>query len=164
MSMTFKDSAGREYDLKISLAAAMKLEADFGINLRDHFSGQLYEQITDSTAKLLNVVAVLAAKSFELHGLTVQQFADALDGDAVAAMQAALQAAIVDFSPPVARPAMLKIREKLDRVASLTGQRLISNAEELTDEKVIQMLDAEIAKAQRDFSERRPVSPDSAGS
>ena len=161
MTTVFKDTDGREYDLKVSLAAAITLEEKHGINLRDHYSGTLYEQITASTSTLLNVVGVLAAKSLAEHGLTVQQMADSLDGDAVAAMQAALEAAIVDFSPPVARPAMRTIQEKRDRVASLTGLKRISLVEEMLSEtEVARMLDEEGDRARRDFNAKRQASRD----
>lgn len=127
MSVLFKDSEGREWHVRMTVAAVDRV--------LDLCQVDLYED--DGWGKVLKdpriACAVLGAvliPAIEQRGLTVEQFRDALDGDAAFAGISALHEAVVNFTPPELRATRQKILQRINDTiahqAKLEQQRLDS--------------------------------------
>lgn len=127
MSVLFKDSEGREWHVRMTVAAVDRILELCKVDL--------YEE--DGWGKVLKdprvACAVLGAvlmPAIEQRGVTMEQFRDSLDGDAAFAGIAALHEAIVNFTQPELRATRQKILERINETlaqqAKLEQQRLDS--------------------------------------
>ena len=118
MSTRFKDAAGREWDLRFTVATFGVVRRELGVNLGDLLKpdhgqalGDLFLEDPGKIGSLMYLVCEDQAKG---RGVTPEDFAKSLTPDALWSAFDALLAARVDFSPPPMRAAL---RRGLARMA-----------------------------------------------
>lgn len=95
----FKDANNREWRLSLDalLIRAVRSQCD-GLDLAD-LDGKQFAALADDPCVLVDCLWVLCSKQAGDSGLTQEQFAGALAGDAIELATTALVEAIVDFFP-----------------------------------------------------------------
>lgn len=134
--MSFKDSKGREYDCKVSLATAIELKK-IGVDIGHHLDGKLWQQLSEDPALLVTTLAMACADSLKSHGIDEMELASSLDGDSLDAASEALLDAITDFSPPRVRAAIRKVMDKSNQAMNLATDRLNQAVDSLTPEQLL---------------------------
>lgn len=165
MPFTFKDSAGRQYGLTLHAGKSIEIERDHGVNLRNALDGQLIDKIDADDSLFVALLFELSAESAESQGVTPEEFAKALNGDALEAGRKAMLDCIVDFSRPGVRPALRTILEKSELVQTLGTKKILTEAENLTPEIIEAALDRKIQQAKdRDAAQWQNSLSDASGS
>jgi len=144
---TFKDSAGRQYGLTLHAGKSIEIERDHGINLRNTLDGQLFDKIDADDSLFVALLFELASESATEQGIKPEEFAKALNGDALEAGRKAMLECIVDFSRPGVRPALRTILEKSELVQTLGTKKILTEAENLTPEMIEAAFDRKIQQA-----------------
>ena len=144
---TFKDNAGRTWQIAMNVTAAKRVRSMLGVDLlalggdaekpEDHLFTRLYSD----PCFLVDVLYVVCKTEADANGVTDEQFGEAMAGDAIDQATRALLEEIVDFSPSPrdrarARRVLDKATEMIDRAQDVLDART-------TDEK----LEAEMASA-----------------
>jgi hypothetical protein len=129
---SFKDTEGREWIVKINVAAIKRVKGLLGIDLYllvdDGFKG-LSKLIADPI-QLVDVVYVLCKGKADERNVTDEQFGEAMAGDAIEHAAKAFVLELTDFFPdPRARAGLKKVMDKSDEIKNL----LMAHAELLLD-------------------------------
>lgn len=144
MAITFHDSKHREYGLTLHAGKSIEIERDHGVNLRKVLDGKLIDQIDSDDSLFVKLLYELAKESADSQGITPEDFARALNGDAMEAGRLALLECLVDFSRPGERPALRTILEKTELVHSLGAKKILTEADSLTPEMIQAELDKRV--------------------
>lgn len=119
----FKDCNGRDWRIRLTGPAIGKVREATGIKLADAAGRGTIEACADGEI-LTRVLWLLCAD--QEPKLTPEQFAEAVaSGDVFERARAALQEAVVDFTPPSQRPALQKALETEIAVQTAAQQMTI---------------------------------------
>jgi len=114
---TFKDTAGRTWEVRITLGLLPRLRAAGLPIKRGATLGQTVGPLDDPDT-LGQVLWAFCERQAEKDGVTPEQFAEGMDGPAISAAVGAVAGAITDFFQPPATAAAM--RERL--TAAMTEQ------------------------------------------
>jgi hypothetical protein len=106
----FKDEAGREWVLRLSVGLIEAVRQRLTVNLADT-SARSFFALADDPVALVNVLWVLVEKQAGERQVTAADFGESLVGDAIDDATAALLEAIADFFPRRKRELFRKILE-----------------------------------------------------
>ena len=92
----FKDTAGRQYKIKVTIPRLrlVRDELDIDLGRQDTFIA-----LSINPIDLVNVLYLLVREQVDEHKLTDVEFGEALDGDTLEAAWAAFSEAYLDFCP-----------------------------------------------------------------
>jgi len=150
MSLSFKDSAGHEWNLKIHLGIVNRLRAEKVIDLLKVTENKMarFKQLMSDPADLVGVVWEILKPQAEASGITFDAFCAALDGDAIDAMMETFSRSLADFIPAL-RSLILKGMEKGKETKRLATQRAIEAVDKIDPAKLVEadlkQAEAEIA-------------------
>ena len=144
---TFKDNAGRTWQIAMNVTAAQRVRSMLDVDLlqlggeaekpEDH----LFTRLHSDPCFLVDVLYVVCKPEADAAGVTDEQFGEAMAGDAIDQATKALLEEIVDFSPSPrdrarARRVLEKATEMIDKAQDVLDAKT-------TDEKLeSQMADA----------------------
>jgi len=104
----FRDAAGREWSLTISIATVKRIKALAGVNIVEEISNaRLLERLCVDPVLLCDILYAICKPDADRLGVTDEQFGQALAGDAIEAATNAMLQELVDFFP-TRRRAVLK--------------------------------------------------------
>jgi len=110
---TFRDNAGREWEIAVNAATVKRVRALLQFDLVA--TKNVYEQLVADPALLVDVVFVLCQRQAEAQGVTDEQFGQAMAGDAIdAATRALLEERIAFFPNARDRARAKKALEKIE--------------------------------------------------
>ncbi len=125
----FKDDKGRTWTLNITVGTYRKIKAEEGIDITDVFSkGNWLEQISSGAdIGILLTLSILALQSsMKEREVDMDDFCDALGGDAMEAMAEALIGGVVNFMPEHKRKPLVKVVELLNKEKQRAGDVVTS--------------------------------------
>lgn len=93
----FKDSNGNVWNLTLTVAALKRCHDLAGIDVAAKVEGGLFDELADDPILLCNVMAAIVRPQMEERGLTDEDFAAGLGGDAIYEATQALIEALVYF-------------------------------------------------------------------
>lgn len=149
---SFKDSEGREWELRLTLRSASRVKEKTGVNINDALkvtkgdgvkeTTLLIQQLIDDPHKLYSVVVCLLEPQFKSEGITEEQFGEALDDeDVVADIVEALNLAVIDFFPSDRRAALRRAFERLwsagKKRSKVDVEAAIERVEKMDVEKLV---------------------------
>jgi hypothetical protein len=143
--LTFKDSKQREYSLTLHAGKSIEIERDHGVNLRKVLDGKLIDQLDTDDSLFVRVLYELAKESADEYGISPEDFARSLNGDAMESGRLALLECLVDFSRPGERPALRTILDKTELVHSLGVKKVEQEASSLTTERIQTEIDRRVS-------------------
>jgi hypothetical protein len=160
-----KDNEGRPWQIAISAASAMRVEEAVKVTVHREVEkpdgakvvetmtvpfaiadiSKIAETLTILRSGYLSTAATLWAivqpQAVE-KGITRDQFLEALTGDSLQAMSAALVDELFEFFPPGQRPMLRTLKEKLDDVADSLIRTAEKRLEELDTKTAAQVFTA----------------------
>jgi hypothetical protein len=136
---SFKDTEGRIWTLRLTVASIRRIKDIAGVDLSvsAFFSeGSLLAELSSDYLKVARVVYAAVAPEAEKRGISEEAFQDALSGDCIEQMSNAFLEALADFFP------------------GLQGNvlRRVLKASEEQKEKLARQAEEEIEKALETFS------------
>lgn len=175
-STKFKDAKGREWDTRLTLGIAKRIDAsDFSTVTNHKFSfvrpdAETFNLLLTDTALLCSVVWVVVLPqtqhqpSIDVDGTPFpdpnthydaaeQEFADGLDGKAIAAMRDAFWESVCDFFPDLAN-ALSILRERVEQ-----GRETIRREMEKRGERLGTVIDRMIAESMETMMQRAEQEP-----
>lgn len=158
----FNDTGGREWTVSVTVAAVRRVKDLAGVNLLDLSAGgkpedSLAYRLFADPVLLVDVLWSVIKPQADQHGVTDEQFGEAMAGDCIEEATEALLAELVNFTPnPRDRARLQAVLEKMNGWLE-RGRDVLQ--ERLNDPK----MDAIVEKAIRtlgDSSTSLPQSPD----
>jgi len=110
---TFKDNAGREWQLAINAASLRRVRDLLDVDLLDVADGPLLERLSSDPILLVDVLYVLCQPQCEAQNVTDVQFGEAMAGDAIEQATDALLEEMIGFFPGRRRAILQKLMTKL---------------------------------------------------
>ena len=147
---TFKDLAGRDWQISIDPISAAKIRAELDPDfLKGDFArgdgGNTLQRLNDDPVLLCQVIAVLTEQQRVDQGSSEEALFESLRGDAIAAAFDALVEAIATFSTPPVR----KLIEAWRKQQALQEQAFDKAAAKLADPEfeaeILERIDKEVA-------------------
>lgn len=96
----FKDTQGRDWQIDINVASLRRVQSVLKTDLLKVLEDRkLLERLYGDPMFLVDVLCVLLKPQCEKHGITDEQFAEAMAGDCIEAAAVALIEDLIGFSP-----------------------------------------------------------------
>jgi hypothetical protein len=153
--LSFRDSEGRTWKLKMTLGVARRVADELGIDLLDLTSAQkdgepLMTRLGVDLSLLVDVLYLMVKPQADQQGVDSETFGESLDGDTIAEARTAFWEALSDFFRRL-RPGTAKAIEK--------QEALTRKAIELEGQNIDQI---DIDAVVRDLTAKRPRLPSAA--
>lgn len=160
---SFKDAAGRDWQLAITYGDVKRCKADAGVDLgallkakgKEDALAPLTEFLGDME-KMVTVVFCLVEAQAKKLSVTPENFAEALDGDAIERMADAFFEAFTDFCQSRLREPLRKMAAKGKEVMELARERDLKMLDRPAEE-LLKILEAGTANGSRARSTASPV-------
>lgn len=125
---TFKDTAGREWQVALSIGTAKRIKDAIDLDILDN--GQAVQRIATDPYLMGNVLFLVCEPQCKALGVTDEQFGESLAGDVIDDALTAFIEELVDFFPKRQRPALTAMLAKLtdvqDQAATLATAKVAS--------------------------------------
>jgi hypothetical protein len=151
MAFTFKDSTGKEWDLKIQLGIVNRLRDAGVIDLMKVTANKMerFKKLMSDPCDLAGVVWALLQPQAAAANVDFETFMGALDGDSIDAMMEAFSRSLADFFPAL-RNLILKGLEKGKQTNKLANEGAMAALEKIDPAKLVA---ATLAKAQEEIDQ-----------
>jgi hypothetical protein len=127
---TFKDSAGHEWTLAVTIDCVKRIRDALKVDLLDLFGGEppLLTRLDTDVVLLCDTIFVALKPQADAAGVSSEQFGAALGGDAIIAARDAFWEALADFFQSLRRQEVVKAIHKQTELVTaavkLAGQRI----------------------------------------
>lgn len=143
---TFKDEAGREWEIKLNVSAVRRVRDTLNFDLLNIADESTIEKLIGDPVTLVDIVYVLCKEQADERKLTDEDFGRAMAGDAIDGATQALLDELVSFTPnPRQRQnlgAMLAAtREMMDRSADLMEEKIKAYRPDEEAKRAIERID-----------------------
>ncbi|GMV98441.1 MAG: hypothetical protein AMXMBFR83_27910 [Phycisphaerae bacterium] len=137
---TFTDTAGRTWTLALTIDAAKRVKSLLDVNLLELEAGDppLLTRLGTDVILLCDVIFALLKPQADAAGVSDEQFAAALGGDAVLAAQTAFYEELVDFFRKLGRGDLAKAVNAQRRMIDLAVRRIETKLDRLDLEAAIE--------------------------
>ena len=130
---TFKDNAGRDWNIAVTTTAIKRIRSELEVDLMDVVEGDLLKRLYADPILLVDVIYVACKPQADDAGVTDEQFGEAMAGDAIDRATAALVEELVDFFPnrrdrERARRVLAKVDATVERIQDVLDLRTDSPA------------------------------------
>lgn len=143
----FVDAAGRQWNLRITVGAALRIKGAYGIDL----VGDPGDALQKMSADVMLMLSVVREISVDHPGVDALALADSLDRDGLDALRDAVVAATVDFCPRQSRDMLRKALAKSRNAEAAMMAAAATEMDRLIDSKIAeatQMLGANSGDSQ----------------
>jgi hypothetical protein len=127
---TFKDSAGHEWTLAVTIDCVKRIRDMLKVDLLDLFGGEppLLTRLDTDVVLLCDTIFVALKPQADAAGVSSEQFGAALGGDAIIAARDCFMEALSDFFQSLRRQEVVKAISKQTELVTaavkLAGQRI----------------------------------------
>ncbi len=137
---TFTDSAGRTWTLTLTIDAAKRVKSLLDVNLLELEAGDppLLTKLGTDVILLCDAIFALVKPQADAAGVTDEQFAAAMGGDAILAAQTAFYGELVDFFRKLGRTDLAKAVDAQRRMIDLAVARIETRIDRLDLEAAIE--------------------------
>lgn len=142
----FKDAAGREWQIRMSIGQARKLKDDIGIDVLD--GGDSLSKLATDPYTTANCLYILCESQANESGVSDEQFGESLAGDVIDSATEALLAELVDFFPKRQREALRTMLAKLNGMQEAAAKM---GTEKLNSKAMDELIEKELAKASQEI-------------
>lgn len=118
----FTDNSKRDWSLQIDVGAIKRVRGALGVNLLEAIGGDVIERLSTDLLLLTDVVFVVCKPQADERGVSDEQFAAAIFGDAIEKAADCLFSELVDFFPQGQRETLAKIIAKTQEIQSRRHQ------------------------------------------
>jgi hypothetical protein len=136
---TFTDSAGRTWTIALTIDAAKRVKSLLGVNLLELEAGDppLLTRLGTDVILLCDVIFALVRPQADAAGVSDEQFAAALGGEAILAAQTAFYGELVDFFQHLGRSDLGKAVDAQRRMIELAVRQIETRIEHLDLEAAV---------------------------
>jgi len=131
---SFKDAAGRDWAVSITVLAVKRVEGLLAVKLYEMDDASLFQRIGRDPVFLCDLLCVLCAEQIHARQMTPEQFLEGMRGDGLAEAATAMLEELLAFFPHPLRGLLEKAAQKLRRLEAirmqLADQRLSGTADE----------------------------------
>jgi len=118
---TFRDARDREWTVEVTVATVERVLAEADVDMLDTGDENVFLQMTTQPVRIVHVLYAVLKPQMEAKGLSCEEFADGMKGDAIARASEALTEEWLDFFPDPAerralRTAMAKTKAFHEKV------------------------------------------------
>ena len=130
---TFTDNAGRTWTLTLTIDAAKRVKSLLDVNLLELEAGDppLLTKLGTDVILLCDAIFALVKPQADAAGVTDEQFAAAMGGDAILAAQTAFYEELVDFFRKLGRTDLAKAVDAQRRMINLAVARIETRIDRL---------------------------------
>jgi len=137
---TFTDNAGRTWTLTLTIDAAKRVKSLLDVNLLELEAGDppLLTKLGTDVILLCDAIFALVKPQADAAGVTDEQFAAAMGGDAILAAQTAFYEELVDFFRKLCRSDLAKAVDAQRRMINLAVARIETRIDRLDLEAAVE--------------------------
>ncbi len=137
---TFTDTAGRTWTVALTIDAAKRVKSLLDVNLLELEAGDppLLTRLGTDVILLCDVIFALVKPQADAAGVSDQEFAAALGGDAILAAQTAFYEELADFFRKLGRGDLAKAVDAQRRMIDLAVARIETRIDKLDLEAAIE--------------------------
>lgn len=147
---TFKDTAGREWEIAINVTTVKRVKALLEVDLLESFGTELARQLSTDPILLADLLFCLVKPQADALNITDEQFGEGLAGDAIQDATDAFLEELINFSPSPRRGPLKKFRKKMEQLEKVT----IRESEKLvTSDKLDRMVLESLKKAETELDD-----------
>ncbi|WP_417392037.1 hypothetical protein [Gimesia sp.] len=118
MSTSFKDASARQWNVDLTVGKAMKIKSETGLDMIEALSniGVAYQVIGELEKDLFQFCKVFhVLTGAEGKGVSLEEFADGMDGTVVTDAFEAMDHAFTNFYPPEKREKIARMKEQFQK-------------------------------------------------
>lgn len=147
---TFKDSEGREWSLRFSVATIKSTFEKTGVDLASLAGDQLKPlgELLESPLKFADVLWCICEKQAEKQGISSDEFFDSLSGESIVECVEPFVEAISDFSRAPQKQALMKLVSKLTQVHNALAGKASAELDQIDPEEVAEKLIGSVSSLQ----------------
>ena len=128
---TFKDNAGRNWTISLTVSAVRRVRDLAKIDLLDLANGRVIERLSADPVTLCDALYAACKPQADAEGITDEQFGEAMAGDAIEHASKALVEELIQFFPNARERAALSrvvqtMDAAMDRARTLVERRIES--------------------------------------
>lgn len=128
MSVSFKDTEGREWSVRIDVATIRRVREAVGIDLGNVYKDkESLSRLQNDVVLFCDVLFLICQPQAELRKVDAEAFGTALAGEAIGSACIAFQDALVEFLPPERRRLMRQLVDG-QRASQAQAELRIQNA------------------------------------
>jgi hypothetical protein len=147
---TFKDTAGRTWDLTLSVGTVRRIKDALDVDLMAVLDNDVLAKLSIDLELFVNCLFVICQEQAKEAGVSDEQLGSALGGDVFDEAAAAFTQALVDFFPQRRREVLARLAGKVSDLESKAAQLAIGKLDGPAMEKRIEQ---EFTKADRQLDE-----------
>ncbi len=117
---TFKDNAGRTWNIDVNIAAVKRVKSLLGIDLIGVVEGKVLDQLVINPVIMCDVVYAICKPDADKQNIDDEKFGCAMAGDVLGHATEALLQELVDFFPELERPLLRASKEKFQKYRTKT--------------------------------------------
>ena len=136
----FVDSKGRHWSLVITVLEYQKMKQELNVDIGNIFNDDSWLQrlvAMEDVTFFLSLIGILTDKEREKDGISMEDFYEGFDGDAMQSSAEALVEAIINFSHPSRREALRNLvdatNEGLNELGRVVAAETLRNKEEMME-------------------------------
>ena len=134
----FQDSQNRRWEVRLNVAAVKRVRDLAGVDLLTAVDGKLFEELAGDPVKLCDVLFAVVKPQADAAGVTDEQFAEGIAGDAIDAAVTAFLEELCGFFPRPRRDLLTKALAKLKKLERITADAAAAVLDGDTMERVLQ--------------------------
>lgn len=147
---TFTDTAGRTWQISLTVAAAKRVRDLAEVDLLTILDGQLLQRLGRDPILLVDVLWAICLPQATAANISAEQFGESLAGDVIELATDAFLAEVIDFFPrgnrEVLRAALARQTEVNSQAASAIQERINGPTVDLVLANNLKELDARLAR------------------
>lgn len=129
----FVDSVGRRWSLRITVGVIRRVRDALGIDLANILSDpEILTQLGRDVVLLVDTLAVVCRPQMDEQGITEEQFAEGLLGDALEQATDALLRGIAEFFPEKKRGVVLRLLDKTAEMGAASLDQAMASIDSLS--------------------------------
>ncbi|MBI9017373.1 MAG: hypothetical protein JEZ07_08955 [Phycisphaerae bacterium] len=154
----FSDTTGRQWQINMTIGSVKQVKALTGYDLLELDKGDrpLLATLRTDIMAVCDVIFALVKKQAEEAGISDEQFAEALGGNAIVVAQDAFWDELEDFCQSLNRQHLAKAIQAMGKTVNLAYQKISQQVDQLDIE---QMLNDQFTKISGELPESSELTP-----
>lgn len=141
----YRDSKNREWTIQLNIQALRDVRSHCGIKLEQAFYDDTFAELEDDPIRLCEIIWILVEDQAKDLGVTPEDFGRGF-GETWDEALAALLQAIINFSPPVRRPALQKAVDKFQALRKTEAKAM----EDMVDDpRLLKVVEQKLEEAKK---------------
>ena len=135
---TFTDSAGRDWQVSVTVDAVKRVRGTLDVDLLEAASGDVFMRLASDPILLCDVLYVVCKPQADERQISDEEFGRSPNGDVIERATDAFLEELIDFFPKGRRQVMRRLKERSDELTDKAMARILQKASDPEIEKLME--------------------------